>query len=125
MGNGLDRIEIAGIPCMVHVGVPEQERSRPQKVVLDVVLELSLEAACNTDRLDLTVDYGEVVREVRRRVEAGSFVLLERLAEEACQAALSDSRVRRATVKARKFPRSLAGLIDHVSVQLSREYRHG
>ncbi|HSR51490.1 MAG TPA: dihydroneopterin aldolase [Acidobacteriota bacterium] len=125
MGNGLDRIEIAGIPCMAHVGVPEKERSRAQKVVLDVVLELSLEAACNTDRLDLTVDYGEVVEEVRCRVEAGHFVLLERLAEEACQAALSDSRVQRATVKAKKFPRSLAGLVDHVAVQLTREYRHG
>lgn len=125
MDNALDRIEITGIPCMARVGVPEEERNRPQKVVLDVVLELSLEAAGNTDRLDLTVDYAQVVEEVRRRVGSGRFVLLERLAEEACQAALSDSRVQRATVKAKKFPQALQGLTDYVAVEMTREYRHG
>lgn len=124
MPEALDQIEIRGITCMARVGVPEEERNRPQKIVLDVWLYLGLEAACNTDRLDLTVDYGLVAQEVRRRVEAGAFVLLERLADEACQAALSDARVQRVKVRARKFPQALSGQADHVAVVLTREYRH-
>ncbi|HSR66332.1 MAG TPA: dihydroneopterin aldolase [Acidobacteriota bacterium] len=124
MQEALDQIEIKGISCMARVGVPQEERSRPQKILLDVWLYLGLEAACNTDRLDLTVDYGQVAEEVRRRVEAGSFVLLERLADEACQAALSDPRVQGVKVRAKKFPQALSGQVDHVAVVLTREYRH-
>lgn len=118
-----DRIIIAEVPCMVCLGVSDRERREPQKVLIDIELEVELTAACSSDDIQDTVDYASLVAELQRRLEKAEFRLLEALAQEACRVALTDPRVQRTRVRVRKFPASLAGRVSYVAVELTREYR--
>ncbi len=118
-----DRIIISEIPCMVRLGVADEERRQPQKVLIDVELELGLTSACSSDDIRDTVDYSRLVDELQERLEKAEFHLLEALAQEACRVALDDARVQRTRVRVRKFPQSLAGRVCSVAVELTRECR--
>lgn len=100
-----DRIRLEGLRCRCRVGVPAWERAKRQAVELDLELELDLGPAARTDDVRRTADYWAVERAVRASVEAGSFRLLERLADAALRAALAaDRRIRAVRVRAAKRP---------------------
>ena len=90
-----------------RVGVGEEERARPQRVVLTLELHLDLSRAGASDDLADTVDY-EAVCELAARI-AGSrpFDLIEAMAEEVAAALLEHARVSEARVRVRK-PGALA-----------------
>ena len=121
--DAMDKIIIAEIPCMVRLGVSPEERCQPQKVLIDVELEVELASACQSDEIGDTVDYGILVSRMQERLQQREFRLVEALAQEACRVALYDSRVQRTRVRVRKFPQSLAGRVASVAVELVREYR--
>ena len=77
----MDWVVIEELQAQVHVGVPEVERRNRQKLLIDLELGLDLKKAGETDAVEETVDYAAVVLTVRRFVEAGSFQLVERVAE--------------------------------------------
>lgn len=116
----MDRIEIEQIECAVRVGVPEQERSRPQRILVDVELELDLSSAAERDDLNETVDYRLLAEEIRRELESREFHLLEAVAGTVCRRVLSRQRVEAVTVVARKFPDVMRGLARSVSVHMKR-----
>ena len=118
----MDKISISGIVCQAHLGVTDREREIPQKVVVDIALFLDLEAAGHTDNLQLTVDYRQAVEQVQQTVEKSQFRLLEALAQKVCRALLEDGRVDSVQITARKFPKSLAGKITHVTVEMTRRH---
>lgn len=74
-----DWIELRDIRLSCVVGVLEEERGRPQPLVLDLAVGLDLEAAACGD-LRATVDYGALLREVRFLVEEGAWGLVESVA---------------------------------------------
>ncbi|MBI4346427.1 MAG: dihydroneopterin aldolase [Elusimicrobia bacterium] len=118
-----DRILLEGVRCRCRVGVPDGERARRQPIVLDLELELDVSRAARTDDVLDTADYGAVEKAVRSEVEAGSFKLLERLAETAARAALgADSKVRAVTVRAVKRPAQMPRTL-RVAVELRRTRR--
>lgn len=117
----MDKIRIVGLVGETHLGVTEQERSRLQKVVIDLDLELDLGGACDSDRLQDSVDYSRVADDVVVRLESARYRLLESLAAEVCRAALSHSAVRKTKVLVRKFPADLAGRLESVAVEMERE----
>ncbi len=81
------RIELHGIELFGHHGVTEEERTRGQRFVYDVELEVGERGA--DDRIEHAVDYREVAAAVRE-VAGGRFNLLEALA-----AAIADELVER------------------------------
>ena len=100
-----DRILLEGVRCRCRVGVPAAERAKLQAIELDVALEADVRKAGQSDDLRDAVDYWTVERDVRAVVEAGTFTLLERLAETAAAAALAaDRRVKAVSVRAAKRP---------------------
>jgi FolB domain-containing protein len=115
------RIRELRVPCLI--GVTDEERSRRQEVVLDVTLHTSLGAAGRSDRLEDTVDYGELAARLTRLVESSSFKLLEALAEAVASACLQDPRVSRAEVQVDK-PRAVP-LARSAAVRIVRERKPG
>ena len=61
----MDRILLEGVRCRARVGVPDRERRTPQRIDLDLALELDLRAAARTDDVRRTADYWAVERHVR------------------------------------------------------------
>ena len=113
----MDKVLIEMLLCWAHVGVPEAERRRRQKVLIDLELGLDLKKAGRTDRVEATVDYAAVAREVKRLAEGRSFRLVEAMAESVAQAVRRRFRVKQVRVRIRKF--SVPG-VGSVGVEITR-----
>ncbi len=99
----MDKILIKALRCMAHVGVPEAERRRKQKLLLDLELQLDLKAAGRQDRVEATLDYAAVAVEVQQIVRQKSFRLVEALAEQIAQRILKKFKPDFVRVRVRKF----------------------
>jgi len=98
-----------------------EERAFPQKLLLDLTIELELEAAANTDSLDLTVDYKKLVDRLQDTAQKTSCNLLETLTLRLCNVALDDPKVSAVQIKVRKFPAELTGQVESVAVEMTRK----
>jgi 7,8-dihydroneopterin aldolase/epimerase/oxygenase len=117
----MDRIQLNGITCSVHIGVTEEERAAPQALTIDLELEVDLEAAANTDDLNLTVDYQSVVEMVRQTAENSRFKLVESLTRRICAEVLQRTGVASVKTTVWKFPETLRGKVAHVAVEMVRK----
>ncbi len=113
----MDKVRIKGLVCRAHVGVPEAERRKRQKILIDLELELDLKKAGRSDRVEYPVDYAAVAREVKEWVEGRPFVLVEAIAESAAGRVLGRFKVKQAMVRVRKF--SVPGTCS-VGVEITR-----
>ena len=98
-----DCILIKGLICRARVGVPEAERRKRQKILLDIELGLDLRKAGRSGRVQDTVDYAAIAREARKLAEGKSFILAEQIAESAAGLILKKFPVQRVKVRVRKF----------------------
>lgn len=74
-----DLIEIHGLQVAANVGVPDLERSVPQRLEIDVVLTGDFRDL--GDDLSRTTDYAAVAAWVRRECAGREFRLIESLAD--------------------------------------------
>ena len=72
-------IEVSGLSLFTHMGVTEAEREVGQRLVLDVRLDVGEVDATLTDRIEDTVDYGEVCELANLVAQQRSYRTLERL----------------------------------------------
>ena len=117
----MDKIHLREISCQARIGVTEEERVVTQKILLDLVLHLDLEAAARTDDLEQTVDYRQLVEEVRETIGQRTYSLLEALAGTICDRVLRDGRISMVEVTAYKFPEVLRGSLKDVAVEMTRK----
>ena len=111
--SSLDRIHIRDVSVLCIIGINPEERVEKQAVVINLTLYADLSEAARTDRIEDTIDYKTVKKEVRKAVEASDFFLLERLAEHVAEIALRPAKVQRVDVcidkpGALRFARSVA-----------------
>lgn len=111
-------IEIRGLEVDVCVGVPEEERSTPQRLLLDLRFA-SVDQPCDLgDDITRTVDYHAVSLRVVALARERTRKLIETLADEMAAALLSEFRLRWIEITVRKFilPRT-----EWVAVSVRRE----
>ncbi len=66
---------------MLHLGVSAAERAQPQSVAIDLQIQFtSLPPACQSDRLEETICYDQLLRSLKIRLEMQQYHLLEYLA---------------------------------------------
>jgi len=119
----MDRIWLYGIECRARLGVPAQERRRPQRILIDVGLELELAPAAAQDDFRLTVDYAGVERTVRELAQSRERKLVEALAEEVAALLLGrEKRLSAVTVAVRKKPAAMPETRE-VVVEVRRQRR--
>jgi dihydroneopterin aldolase/D-erythro-7,8-dihydroneopterin triphosphate epimerase len=109
----LDRIYIRDLLTRCIVGIYDEERRAKQDVIINLVLYTDLSMAGRTDRIEDTVDYKRIKKDVIELVENSSFFLIERLAQAIADCCLEASGVRRVQVTvdkpgALRFARSVA-----------------
>lgn len=76
-------LELRGARLAVRLGCGGDERAQPQAVDLDLAVRFAEPpAACESDKLEDTVCYGELVELARAFVRGREFRLLERLARD-------------------------------------------
>lgn len=116
-----DRIELRAMRFAGRHGVLAVEAERLQPFEVDVILELDLSSAGNTDDLSRTVDYGALFAAARDVVEGPHVALLETLAERIAAAVLAGSTPASAiTVRVRKLEAPLPGELAWAGVEIRR-----
>ncbi len=101
-----DHIFIERLTFDCIVGVLPHERTTPQPLIIDLVLDADIQVAAKSKALKDTVDYGTVAETVRRFVSSGQYLLLETLAEETTALLLEDARITAVEFTVRK-PRAI------------------
>jgi FolB domain-containing protein len=97
----MDRIAIQDLTVHYHVGVPEEERARPQRLALTVELERDFSGL--EESLERTIDYEAVSRRLARFGDGRSWKLIETLAVELGEMILREFKPARVTVEVKKF----------------------
>jgi dihydroneopterin aldolase len=105
----MDKIFISEIKAEVKLGVPDWERMLPQTILLDIEITMPHGRSCESDDIQDTIDYGQVVVQVRESLAANTFRLVEALAEHVCQLILSNYDAPSVKVKVAK-PGIIAGV---------------
>lgn len=98
-----DIIQITDLEVFYRVGVPDEERAQPQRLLLTVSLETDFTRAAATDDLAATINYYAVAQRLRKLGEGREWRLIETLAVEVARLAVSEFGARRATVEVKKF----------------------
>ena len=102
----LDLVFIEGFAGSTVIGIHESELHLPQTVLIDVCAGLPRVAACDTDRIADTLDYGELRLRLQRLMSEHGVQLLEALAGRVAHIALHEFGARWVRVrvaKPRKF----------------------
>ena len=115
-----DRIEVRGLRLMATVGVLDHERAATQPIEIDLVMQVDLSGAAESDRLEETVDYGAVSMAVEEVVAKSRDLLLERLAGRIADTVLGWTAVETVEVAVRKLRPPVPLLVHDTGVRLVR-----
>ncbi len=99
----MDTIQIEDLEVHFRVGVPEDERATPQKLLLCLTLEHPLEMAARSRRLEDTIDYGTLTQSLTEFGKDREWVLIETLAEEIADWVLQTYHPNAVTIEVKKF----------------------
>ncbi len=113
-----DAIHVEQLEMFAHVGVPDHERDKPQRITVTITAwpEASLHGLA--DDIGSTINYSGIARLVRDVVDERRDKLIETLAEKIAERLLHDLPIRRLRIELRKFVLPDAA---HVGVIITRE----
>ena len=114
-------IEIVGLSLYTHHGVSAAEREVGQRLVLDVSFDVGEPDALVTDRVEDTIDYGEVCQVIALIAQQRSYKTLERLCAVIADRLSSQFGADSVTVKASKPEPPIPLPVEEVSVEVWRE----
>jgi 7,8-dihydroneopterin aldolase/epimerase/oxygenase len=114
-------IEVTGLSLYTHHGVSEAEREIGQRLVIDLRIEVGACDATVTDRVEDTVDYGEVCQTVALVAQQRSYKTLERLCTAIADRLLSDYAAESVWVRAAKPEPPIPLPVQEVSVEVVRD----
>ncbi|MCK9250184.1 MAG: dihydroneopterin aldolase [Solirubrobacteraceae bacterium] len=113
-------VEIRGLSLYTHHGVTDAEREIGQRLLVDLRLAVGDCDATVTDRVEDTIDYGEVCQLVALIAQQRSYRTLERLCAAIADRMVSDYGAEEVWVKCTKPEPPIALPVDEVSVELWR-----
>ena len=114
-------IEIVGLSLYTHHGVEEAERTVGQRLVFDLSFDLSDCDATVTDRIEDTIDYGEVCQQVALAAQERSYKTLERLCSAIADRMMDRYNADAVTVRATKPEPPIPLPVEEVTVEVWKE----
>jgi dihydroneopterin aldolase len=113
----MSKISIVDLEVFYCVGVTDEERATPQRLLLTVEMGFDITSAALSDRIERTIDYHSVAQMLLKHGEGRSWKLLERLVSNLCDIILSDFKAQSVSVTVKKF---IIPEARYVSVQLAK-----
>lgn len=114
----MSKISIVDLEVRYCVGVPDEERAQPQRLLITVDMNLDFRPAAATDRVTKTIDYAEVARQLLGFGDGRSWKLIEKLATDIADFVLAEFQPEAVSVTVKKFPIPQAAF---VAVSLTRQ----
>ena len=115
-----DTITLCDLEVRYRVGVPDEERARPQRLLLTIELDLDVSSAARSDDLTQTINYFAVSRRLLGLGEGREWKLIESLAEEIAGLLLTEYPAEAVRVEVKKF---ILPETRYVSVRVARSPR--
>ncbi len=116
--SGVDTIVISDLEVRFRVGVPDEERRQPQRLLVTVEMRSDFSEAIATDSIKATVDYFAVSQTIMKFGEGREWKLIEKLAADVAEMVLAKFKPASITVEVKKFVIPQA---QFVAVRLTRE----
>lgn len=116
----MDKTKISDLEVFYCVGVPDEERAKPQRLTLTVEMISDFSTAALSDRLTKTIDYYAVTQFLLKFGEERSWKLLEKLVTNLADELLAKFKPQSVTVEVKKF---IIPQAQYVSVTLTRPRR--
>lgn len=113
-----DQIIVSQLEFLTCIGVTEEERSQPQRMLASLILEPENGTAAVNDQLNRTVDYNAAAQAVKVLASGGRRLLVETLAEEIATLLMRRFRLAAVEVELRKF---ILPDTEFVGVRIRRE----
>jgi len=116
-GNGMGKITISNLEVFYHVGVTDEERAKPQRLLVTVEMDHDFSAAIAGDNLAETVDYNAVSQRLLKFGDGCHWQLIETLSADIASMVLEEFKPKAVTVEVKKFVISQA---SYVAVSITR-----
>lgn len=104
-GAPLDRISVRDYERSVEIGAFQSERGVAQRILFNVVLEVSRHDAARNDDVDKVISYDTIIEAIELQLTTERINLLETLAERVAERCLEDARAVRVFVRIEKLDR--------------------
>lgn len=113
----MSKISIVDLEVFYNVGVTDEERSKPQRLLITVDMTSDFTAVALSDRVEKTINYFDVAQEILKYGEGRNWKTLERLATNLVDMVMTKFKPQDVTVEIKKFVIPQA---SYVSVSLGR-----
>jgi len=120
----MDCIRIKSLKVKARHGVYEFERKKDGTFELDIELYLSLEKSGQSDKLEHTIDYDNIVSIVTKAFTEKNYNLVEAAAESVCEKLLDVLNVAKVILRVRKPHAPINADFDTIEVELIRKNEH-
>jgi FolB domain-containing protein len=117
-----DDIQIQALEVFGHIGVPEEERAKSQRLTFNLTLRPLRSLTELNDEIARAVNYAAVCDAVKKFVDARRDRLIETLANALALHLLETFEICRVTVELRKY---ILPEVEFVSVTVTRERGEG
>ena len=118
--SSMDTITVADLEVWYHVGVPDEERSQPQRLHLSLELGLDFRQAAATDDLNATLNYFALSQRLLSFGDGRNWKLIETLAVDLAEMVVKEFRPAEVTIEVKKF---ILPTTRHVAVRITRRTR--
>jgi len=112
-----DKIHIEQLDVLTRIGVPEEERTNPQKLTVSISFWPYKQTGDVADHIEQAVNYSTVAEETKNFVRDQSVRLVETLAERLASHLLETFPIQKVTIELRKFALQDA---EYVSVTVTQ-----
>lgn len=113
-----DQILISNLELAARIGITAQEREKPQRLTVSLVLEPKRNFSALGDRIENTVDYAEVCLRTAAPAARAGRNLIETLAEEIAAMLLNDFPLNSVEIELRKY---ILPETEYVAVKIRRD----
>jgi len=111
----ITKVFVRGLAIDAHIGVYKHEKGRPQRLVIDVELDV---AVTDWSALSETVNYEVIAAKARRVAAEGHRGLVETFAHHLAEACFEEPKVTRARIRVEK-PAALAPYAAAAGVEIT------
>src|SRR6266480_4165709 len=98
-----DEIRIEQLEVFARIGVPDEERAKPQRLTVSISFWPRQQTRDFEDKIDETVNYSAVAEETKSFVSDQSVSLIETLADRLATHLLKTFPIQKVAVELRKF----------------------
>lgn len=111
------KISIVDLEVFYRIGVTDDERANPQRLLISVDMSYDFSSAAVSDRIERTINYFDVAQDLLKYGEGRSWRLLEKLAANVADLILAKYKPQSVDVEIKKF---IIPQARYVSVSLTQ-----